>query len=330
MGGGSERRRIGRFSQLDHPNGVWSFLSAFEPNAFICETALLDRRLTSDLNMNTAEDSALQLGLFAKSPARFNYAASAVRLHVDEGSQFLQDPKRPEDELTLLLTHISELDTLFGPEETRLASASTLVRALSHKDSFVQRLGRRAIFRSDKVDYSDVPPSTHPSTRVPLAAAWVKVHGGSHFLKQSNGAEASFGKLVVIPPEIPWHFGAEIDLGARGLLSNEGMLLVRGCVEAGLMGFTLFEETEREPLFRCVLAADNGAFDLHVPLIKGSRIGKLVAQNWADGRPCRAIIESVSVPWPVNQRSQAPGLSRSLKRLLRRVIRAGVAWIRSE
>jgi hypothetical protein len=107
-------------------------------------------------------------------------------------------------------------------------------------------------------------------------------------------------------------------------------------VEAGSMGFTLFDDTERQPLFRRVLAADRGAFELQVPLIKGSRVGKLVAHNWADGRRCTAVLESVSVRWPGSGRARSEERSRPqralrrLKRVLRRGAGAVAAWIRSD
>ena len=285
--------------------------------------------------MTTAEDSALELGLIGRSRPRFSYAATAVQYHSDDASRFLLDPGRHEDELTSFIRRIGELDVLIGPEATRYMLGTTLVRALSSKDHLVRRVGDRVIFGSYSIDYASASPDPGAGAPVALTAEHVALSGQSRLFEERSGASAA-ARVDVIPPALPWNWGAAIDLGLRGLLGHDSLLIVRGRVTAGLMGFTLFDESGRQPLFRRVLAADGGAFELHVPIIKGSRIGKFVAHNWADGGRCAAVLESFSVLWsgagrpPSDERVRAPQVSRRLKRVLRRALRAGVTWIRTD
>jgi hypothetical protein len=335
-GGGLERRRIDRFGPFGESSNVWDVLGAFAPNAFIAETALLDERMTVDPRMTTAEDSVLELGLVEKSRPRFNYAATAVQYHSDDASRFLEDPDRHEDELTLFSRRICELDGLIGSDQTRYVLATTLIRLLAHKDSLLPPAGDRAVLGPGAVD--GAPASlAEGGVPVPLTAERVELSGDSRFCDGSRRARGPSGAGVeVIPPELPWNWGAAIDLGVRGPLAHDGMVFVRGRVEAGTMGLTLFDDSERQPLFRRVLAGGSAAFELQVPLIKGSRIGKLVAHNWADGRRCAAVIESVTVGWRGQQsagtreRTRPQRALRRLKRVLRRGAGAVATWIRSD
>jgi hypothetical protein len=333
--GGIERRRLDRFGPFGQPTNIWDLLGAFAPNAFIGETALLDPRLTADPGMTTAEDSVLQLGLIGKSRPRFTYAATAVQYHSDDASRYLEDPERPEDELTLFTRRISELDALVGSDQTRYLLGTTLVRLLAHKDSLVRRPGAPGVSGSDADAASAPSAAADPGGLVPLTAERVELSGRSRFFEETGrGRGPAAARVHVIPPDLPWNWGAAIDLRLRDRLGRDGVVLVRGRVDAGSMGFTLFDETERQPLFRRVLAAA-GAFELQVPLIAGSRVGKLVAHNWADGRPCAAVLESVSVRWPGlggcgEDRSRPRRALSRFKRVLRRGAGAVAAWIRSD
>jgi hypothetical protein len=335
MGGGQERRRIDRFGPFGQAGDIWDILGAFAPNAFIGEAALLDARLTADPRMITAEDSALELGLIGRSRPRFTYGATAVQYHSDDASRFLVDPGRHEDELTSFIRRMGELDVLIGPEATRYLLGTTLVRALSSKDHLVRRVGERVIFGAYSIDYATGAPGPGAGAPVVLTAERVELSGPSRLFEEGGGTPAA-ARVEVRPPELPWNWGAAIDLGLRGVLGHDGILIVRGRVTTGLMGFTLFDDSGRQPLFRRVLAADGGAFELHVPIIKGSRIGKFVAHNWADGGRCAAVLESLSILWlgagspPPEPRGRAPQVSRRLKRVLRRALRAGVTWIRTD
>lgn len=330
-GGGLEQRRIDRFGPFGESTNIWDVLGAFAPNAFIGESTLLDPRITADPGMTTAEDSVLQLGLIGKSRPRFTYAATAVQHHSEDASRFLEDPDRHEDELTLFTRRISELDALIGPDQARYVLGTTLVRLLAHKGSLVRRLDDRGAAGSDEAR----SPIADPGVRVPLTAERVELSGQSRFFEDTRrGRGPSAARVEVIPPEIAWNWGVAIDLRIRDRLGREGVVLVRGWVETGSMGFTLFDPSERQPLFRRVLAAQDGAFELEVPLIKGSRVGKLVAHNWADGRRCTGVLESVSVWWPGPDRSRGGERSgralRRLKRALRRGAGAVATWIRSD
>jgi hypothetical protein len=333
--GSIERRRLDRFGPFGQPTNIWDVLGAFAPNAFIGESALLDPRITADPRMTTAEDSVLQLGLIGKSRPRFTYAATAVQYDSEDASRFLEDPERHEDELTLFTRRIGELDALVGADQARYVLGTTLVRLLAHKDSRVWPLGGRATSGADEV--AAAPSHAEGGVLVPLTPERVELSGQSRFFEGTGSRRDPFATRVeVVPPELPWNWGAAIDLRLRDLLDRDGVVIVRGRVEAGSMGFTLFDDTERQPLFRRVLAADRGAFELQVPLIKGSRVGKLVAHNWADGRRCTAVLESVSVRWPGSGRARSEERSRPqralrrLKRVLRRGAGAVAAWIRSD
>ncbi|MCI0545827.1 MAG: glycosyltransferase family 2 protein, partial [Candidatus Rokubacteria bacterium] len=326
-GGGLERRRIDRFGPFGQSTNVWDVLGAFAPNAFIAETALLDPRLTADPRMATAEDSVLELGLIGKSRPRFSYAATAIQYHSDDASRFLEHPQRDEDELALFTRRIRELDAIAGPDATRYLLATRLVRLLAHKGSRIER-----------GDSAPVSAGPTPGVPVPLTAERVELSGRSRLFEGPRGGRGSAPgpRVDVNPAELPWNWGAAVDLGLRGLLGHDAVVIVRGRVEAGSLGITLFDDSERQPLFRRVLAADPGAFELRVPLIKGSRVGKLVAHNWAEGRPCRAVLESVSVLWPDHVRGPEEVRSgpqralRGLKRGLRRALRAVAAWSRRD
>jgi hypothetical protein len=118
MGGGKERRRVHRFGYPTKATTAWEISNAFMPNAFVAETALLDLRLLANPEMATAEDSHLVVGLAAKTPPRFNYAATAIQYESEDGSQFLQHPQRLEDELSLFTRRICDVDQLTGPDKT--------------------------------------------------------------------------------------------------------------------------------------------------------------------------------------------------------------------
>jgi hypothetical protein len=129
MGGGEERRRVYRFGYPTKASTAWEISGAFAPNAFVAQSALLDWSLLANPNMATAEDSHLVLGLTAKAPPRFNYAATAIQYESEDSSQFLHHPQRSEDELTLFTRRLSDLDQLIGPDETWHLLNTCFIRA---------------------------------------------------------------------------------------------------------------------------------------------------------------------------------------------------------
>jgi hypothetical protein len=129
MGGGEERRRVYRFGYPTKASTAWEISGAFAPNAFVAQSALLDWSLLANPNMATAEDSHLVLGLAAKAPPRFNYAATAIQYESEDSSQFLHHPQRYEDELTLFTRRLSDLDQLIGPDETWHLLNTCFIRA---------------------------------------------------------------------------------------------------------------------------------------------------------------------------------------------------------
>jgi len=295
MGGGVERRRINGFGVPGPGASIWDLGAALAPSGFVAEASLLDWRLTADSHMVTGEDSALEIGLVAKQFPRFSYAATTVQFHSEDGSRFLDDPRRSEDMLTLWTRRIDELDKLIGREERWNVIARTLVRALAEKDSLVRHFPDRTVYASYKVDYLSVSEDPSKGEMVPLDGSRVSLSGESLFFRVTSRAEPSGTTCVeVAPPAQPWAYGAVIKLGRPELLDRDSIAVLRGRVEVGLLGVTLMDETEREPLFRRVLAADGKAFELHVPLLAGARIGSLVLHNW-EGNFGRAVLEAVSV-----------------------------------
>jgi phosphoglycerol transferase len=150
FGGGEERRRVYHFGFPTKASTAWEITSAFASNAFVAETALLDWRLLANPKMATAEDSHLVLGLAAKAPPRFNYAATAVAYQSEDGSGFLQHPQRYEDELTLFTRRLCELDQLIGPDETWHLLNTCFIRAQctetsEYKNRIFYRVLRNAI-----------------------------------------------------------------------------------------------------------------------------------------------------------------------------------------
>ena len=291
LGGGVERRRIDRFGVPGPGASIWELSAAFAPNGFVAEASLLDWRLTADPNMATAEDNLLEIGLAAKQVPRFNYAATAVQFHSDDGSRFWEHPRRSEDILTLWTRRIDELDNRIGPTERWNEMARTLLRALAEKDTLVRHFPDRTVYAS----YLSASAQISKEEIVPLDGSHVSLSGESLFFRMTSRAEPSGTTCVqVAPPAKPWAWGAVVNLGRRGLLDRDFIAVVRGRVEVGLVGVTLMDETEREPLFRRVLAADGKAFELHVPLLAGATIGSLALHNWEDNFG-RAVLEAVSV-----------------------------------
>ncbi len=298
LGGGEERRRVHRFGFPTKASTAWEISGAFMPNAFVAETALLDWRLLSDPKMATAEDSQLVLGLTAKASPRFNYAATAIQYESEDGSRFLQHPQRPEDELSLFTRRLCDLDQLIGPDETwRLLNAS-LIRALNSGEPTAKSANGRTIFASPKIDYDAVGFDGMARTPITFDSSRIVLSGQSRFLANGNSGTATVARLLeVITAELPWAYGAAFDLGLRTPLAQDGLIVIIGEILKNVMGITLFDETEKEPLFRRVLAPNGEPFELHIPLIEGSRVGRLVIHNWEDPHSSQAIIENVVIYW---------------------------------
>lgn len=291
LGGGEERRRVHRFGFPTKASTAWEISGAFRANAFVAETALLDWRLLANPEMATAEDSHLVLGLVAKAPPRFNYAATAIEYESEDGSRFLQHPQRHEDELTLFTRRLCDLDQLIGPDETWRLLNTSLTRALSHGQPTTRSVNGRTIFASPKIDYSAIQLESTGATSITLDASRVALTGQSHFIEKSRGT------FEVIPPELPWAYGAGVELGLRAPLTQNGLIVVTGEILKGVVTFTLLDDTQKEALFRQVLAPNGERFELHIPLVEGSRVGRLVIQNW-DATNGRAIIDSIVIHIP--------------------------------
>jgi hypothetical protein len=144
LGGGEERRRVHRFGYPTKATTAWEISGAFKSNTFVAETALLDWRLRTNPEMATAEDSQLVLGLAAKAPPQFNYAATAIDYESKDGSRFLQHPQRHEDELTLFTRRLCDLDQLIGPDETWCLLNTCFIRVQARQ---VSKSERRALPR---------------------------------------------------------------------------------------------------------------------------------------------------------------------------------------
>jgi hypothetical protein len=298
FGGGEERRRVYHFGFPTKASTAWEIISAFASNAFVAETALLDWRLLANPKMATAEDSHLVLGLAAKAPPRFNYAATAVAYQSEDGSGFLQHPQRYEDELTLFTRRLCELDQLIGPDETWHLLNTSLTRALSHGQPTTRSVNGRTIFASPKIDYSAIQFGTTGATPITLDASRVVLSGQSRFLAKNHpGTAVVTPVLEVIPAELPWACGAEVDLRLRAPLTQNGLIVVTGEMLKGVVTFTLLDNTQKEALFRQVLAPNGETFELHIPLVEGSHVGHLVMQNW-DATYGRAIVDSVVIHMP--------------------------------
>jgi hypothetical protein len=269
------------------------------PNAFVAETALLDWRLLTNPEMATAEDSQLVLGLAAKAPPQFNYAATAIQYESEDGSRFLQHPQRHEDELTLFTRRLCDLDQLIGPDETWRLLNTSLIRTLNSGERTAKSVNGRTIFASPKIDYSAMQLDSMARTPITLDPSRVVLSGQSQFFTKNNPGTATVARLLeVIPAELPWAYGAAFDLGLRGPLAQDGLIVVTGEILKNVVAFTLFDEAEKEPLFRRVLAPNGEAFELHIPLIEGSCVGRLVIHNWEDANASQAIVESVVIYWP--------------------------------
>jgi hypothetical protein len=294
MGGGEERRRVHRFGFSAKASTAWEISGAFMPNAFVAETALLDWRLLTNPRMATAEDSHLVLGLAAKTPPRFNYSATAIQYESEDGSRFLQHPQRHEDELTLFTRRLCDLDQLIGPYETWRLLNTCLTRALNEPTA--KSVNGRSIFTSPKIDYNTMRLDNMAKTPITLDSSRVTLCGQSHFLAK-NHAGTAISILEVIPPEVPWAYGAVLDLQIRSPLTQDGLIVVTGEILKGVVAFTLFDEAEKEPLFRRVLAANRESFELHIPLIEHSCVGRLMIQVWEDAYGSQSIIDSVVIYW---------------------------------
>ena len=295
LGGGEERRRVHRFGFPTKATRALTISGAFAPNAFVAERALLNWRLLEDPPMATAEDTHLVLGLVGQSPPRFNYAATAIQYESDDGSRFLDDPRRHEDELTLFTRRLSDLDGLIGPEETWRLLSTSLIRAQSSGDATVRSMNGRTVFACSKVDYGAIQIESSPGTTIPLETARVTLGGHSRFEK-SKSATAGGQIIQVTPNKQPWASGAAIDLQFHDALPQDGLIVVVGRVKEGVLAFSLYDDA-KHPLFTKVLAASVDQFELHVPLVNGSRVGRLVMHNWEDGQRSQALIESVTIHW---------------------------------
>ena len=296
LGGGKERRRVYCFGYPTKASTAWEIISAFSPNGFVAQSALLDLRLLANPKMATAEDSQLVLGLAAKAPPRFNYAATAIQYESADGSRFLQHPQRHEDELTLCTRRLSDLDQLIGPNETWRVLNVCLTRALVSAEPTVTSVNGRTIVASAKIDYDSIQLEAMIKTTVALDSSRVTLSGYSRFFERNvPGSATETSVLEVIPPELPWAYGATIDLRMRTPLLDEGLIVITGEILKGVLGFSLFDEAEKEPLFRRVLGANGQTFELHIPLIQGSCPGKIIFHVWEDTYGSKAVVESVTI-----------------------------------
>ena len=296
MGGGEERRRVHCFGYPTKASTAWEIISAFAPNGFVAQSALLDLRLLANPEMATAEDSHLLVGLAAKAPPRFNYAATAIQYESEDGSQFLQHPQRHEDELSLCTRRLSDLDQLIGPNETWRVLNVCLTRALMSAEPTARSVNGKTIVASAKIDYDSMQLEAMTKTPVALDSSRVALSGYSRFFARNlPGSATATSVLEVTPPELPWAYGATIDLRMRTPLPGDGLIVITGEILKGVLAFSLFDEAEKEPLFRRVLGANGQTFELHIPLIEGSCPARIIFHVWEDTYGSKAVIESVVI-----------------------------------
>ena len=118
--------------------------------------------------------------------------------------------------------------------------------------------------------------------RLPLTSDRVSLAGMSQFVEHA-GEPA----LTILPPRVPWAYGARIRLDIEDLFSGAQSLVVEFAPLMHTIGVGLLDEAGAEFATRLELQASAIPVELWFPLQVGRRAFDLIVQNWTEPCPSR-------------------------------------------
>ena len=313
FGGGEDRRELFKFG-IESSAEMFHVSAAFASNSFVASADLLHRELLEDPGMSTAEDSFLILMLLAQAEPRFSYSATSAHTRgARDQSNFLQDPQRFEDELTLQTRMFGRFRPRFANPDGWAQLERAWSRRPSPKPSRVDDASAEA--PAAVPDPAPSPEVIESSERIAhvLSGRWpmlvdVDPRGcvgagfrteGARVSRSSQVEDAASGSAFVQCPEAPLAFGVALPLSAAPRVKGDHVVIAEIVVDQGEVGVGVLNAAEDAFAFHWHLKADPRVQEVHVPVDDFTDVGPFVIQNGRTHGLSIARLESVRVFGPV-------------------------------
>jgi hypothetical protein len=298
-----ERRHI---ASMEPINGdIWKIMGTFASHCWLASSGLLRFIDLDDWPLSTAEDSVLQASLMARADPLFSYRATACSVRGSEGTLHFGNATRAED----VFECFARFHTVIDRIERKAAAPSmsnwsrlnwALQRVLEAKSRRFASGMTRLVLEEGVISTSVHDRDDIERQRLPLTSDRVSLAGMSQFVEHA-GEPA----LTILPPSVPWAYGARIRLDIEDLFSGAQSLVVEFAPLMHTIGVGLLDETGADFTTRLELQASAISIELWFPLQVGRRAFDLIVQNWAEPCPSAALLRGI---WAVRELTpRSPG-----------------------
>ena len=277
--GARERRRI--FNLEPAHGDAWSIMGAFAPNGFLASAALLDHLDLTGWTMHTAEDTLLIATLAAHGEPRFSYRATACHVVGSEGaSNYLETPTRQEDLFQTFLrqqTLLDRLEKAFGkPSMSNWERLGwQLQRVLAAKSR--ERMAKLSLLvLEDGVLASSIHDRDDVDIRaIPMTPVTIDLHGECRLQPTDDAFQVSF-----LPPEIPWAYGAEVELDRGLLYSGKQWVVAEFGPTAQTFGIGILDGRRDQFHVRTEVPVSAVPVEIWLHINDPADTSRLIVQNW--------------------------------------------------
>lgn len=300
--GAKERRRI--FTLEPAQGDAWSIMGTFAPNGFMASTALLQHLDLTGWTMHTAEDTLLISTLAAHGVPAFSYRASACHVVGSAGaSNYLETPTRQED---LFQTFLRQ-QTLFDRLEKNFGKPSLnnwerlgwqLHRVLTAKSR--ERMAKLSLLvLEDGVLTSSIHDRDDLDMRpIPMSPVTIDLHGECRLEPTADAYE-----LSVLPPDVPWAYGAEVELDRGLLYSGKQWVVAEFGPLAESFGIGILDGRRDQFHTRTETPVSQVPVEIWLHISDAADVSRLIVQNWIN--PLRDP-QRLKALWVVRERIELP------------------------